>query len=270
MVEVFDADEHEYRVFEPDLNADDNWLEVIATEYVSLRVECDEELTNIVLEGIDAWDLSEIEERLRELNVPGRGANVNFDIVRSDFGETLSYLLLEGQYGTYIGYKSVRDRELTDLTGRGLDVMGIELGEQLTLILGEVKVSNEAASPPQVVDTGRHCLRDQHRGHLRNPKATAAKILNSSRRIRDASLRDRFFAAALLLREQRWQALRVVVCSILIRPQQLYTEADFGSFRARPDDYVPADIRFLIFRIPEAVEETIQIWNQVVDRMRAA
>jgi len=54
--------------------------------------------------------------RLKGACVPFRRED-NFDVVRSDFGETLAYALLEQTDGTAIGYKSVRDRETHTITG---------------------------------------------------------------------------------------------------------------------------------------------------------
>src|SRR5207237_641083 len=77
-----------------------------------------------------------------------------------DFAETISYCLLADVFKTRFGYKSLRDRELVQLTGRGIDAIGIEVEENgdIRLVLGETKLSDEAKSPPAVVDKGDDCL----------------------------------------------------------------------------------------------------------------
>jgi hypothetical protein len=79
-----------------------------------------------------------IENRLRQAAIPPRGGG-NFAVPRSDFGETVAYCLLEERFGTRFGYKSIRDRELPRLPGRGIDAIGIEYTENgpLRLVLGE-------------------------------------------------------------------------------------------------------------------------------------
>jgi hypothetical protein len=185
-------------------------------------------------------------------------------VTRSDFGETLCYMLLGQEYSTIFGYKSVRDRELINLPGRGIDAIGIENDGKLTLVLGEVKVSNANASPPQVVDASDDSLRNQHLGYLRELNITAKKIWNLSRHVLDATVRDLLFTALWCLEEQRLDKLQLVACCVLIRPRNRYTVKDFGSFVKRPADYEPARIRFVVVCIPGDVEEVVDNWYATV------
>lgn len=265
--EVLDASPHHYRVFAP--NSAQDWFGASAAEYVRLRTRCKLPVEDVTLDGITVLDVSAISARLRKGLVPARRAikkeeERNFDIIRSDFGETLCYMLLEQEYGTRFGYQSICDRELIQLPGRGIDAVGVEDGSPLTLVLGETKVSDEKASPPQVVDKSTDCLRVQHTDHLSDLSNTADKIWNFSRHIIDLGLRKLYFLAAILLEEKRWERLRVIACCVLVRPSQKYTSKDFGSFRKKPADYAPADIRFLVISLPSDVEPVIADWYRRV------
>jgi hypothetical protein len=191
--------------------------------------------------------------------------------VRSDFGETLAYVLLEDQFGTLIGYKGVRDRETIQQVGRGIDIVGVEEGDPLLLLLGEVKVSDESASPPQVVDKTADCLQVQHLKHIGERQITAKKIWDQSRHVTDKDIRDRLFTAALYFESERWDKLQLISCSVLVRPEQKYSDRDFGSFRDAPSDYCPARIRFIIFCVPgDSIESIIQDWYESINSTGAA
>jgi hypothetical protein len=172
VVDTSEIDDHRFSALE--FENDSNWMETVATEYVRLRTECVSPIHDISLDGIQVLDVATIKQYPQKATIPPRSGG-NFDVTRSDFGETLCYIILEQQYSTMLGYKSVRDRELINLPGRGIDAIGIENDGKLTLVLGEVKVSNASASPPQVVDASDDSLRNQHLGHLNELNITTKK-----------------------------------------------------------------------------------------------
>lgn len=257
-------DNHQFRVYS--LDTDNVCLEALASTYRELRTECDYPLEDISLDGIVALNVESIRKRLLKAAVPmiNWHPNPSFDVVRSDFGETLSYLILQEQYKTEFGYKSIRDREVIQLTGRGIDAVGIEEEGILTLVLGEVKVSNDKSSPPSVVDKSNDCLREQHLNHISDMENTAKKIWDLSRRARVPRLQKLFQAAAFLLEEGMLDKLNLVVCSVLVRPKELFQKTDFGSFQSSPIDYDPARVRFLIICIPDDVSTCVTNWYELV------
>jgi hypothetical protein len=270
IIECLDVDAHHYRALAPTSHINSSWLQAVAAKYIALRTECKGPLAPVVVDGITVFDVQQVRSAIRRGAIPKRRSGSNFDVVRSDFGETLAYILLEMFYGSSLGYQSVRDRELTNSTGRGIDVLAIEWKEKLTLVIGEVKVSNDKASPPQVVDTSDDCLRNQHLGHLSDRATTAKKITNSSRNITDAKLRSLFIFAAELLEEGQWNELDIITYSLLVRPRNRYISTDFGSFYTTPSDYVPSNIRFVVFCIPDEVEPIIQEWYAIVEKLNGS
>jgi hypothetical protein len=265
--ERHDSGGHEYRVLGPDVSAD--WLKETAEEYVRLRTECETPLSEISVEGIGVVSTEDLKKRLKKATIPYRRAD-NFDVVRSDFGEVLSYLVLERHYGVRLGYKSVRDRELAQSPGRGIDALGIEVGDRLTLVLGETKVSDEKTSPPQVVDKSKDCLSRQHVGHLTDGEGTAKKLWDVARRVADLDLRTLYMKAAILFEDGRFDKLRIIGCCTLVRPKERYTAEDFGSFKKNPKKYEPAQIRFLVIRLAEGIEDVVAKWYQIVQQLEVA
>jgi len=247
------------------------WLESVAREYLALRTSTAVPLTEVALDGIDVLSVDRLKARLAEAGVPLHREGP-LSVVRSDFGEVLLYGLLEQDHGTAIGYKSIRDRELTQQTGRGIDAVGIEqdAGGVLTLVLGEAKVSDEDRCPPRVVEGASDSLREQHRGHLADRKLTASKVLHSARMVTNEQLRDRLIAASLLLEEGRWDRLRVVACCLLVRSASRFDRGDYGRFRTAPVDFSPAEIRFLVVRLDRGVDETVGEWHETMKRGGAA
>jgi len=274
LVENRDVGGHEYRTYSP--AGDPSWMESLAREYVDLRTACASPLNDVVLEGIEIVDVEQLRRRLHQAALPQRRGG-SFDVLRSDLGEVLAYELLQQEFGMTIGYKSVRDRELPALPGRGIDAIGVEAAPPTTdgracyrLVLAETKVSDENRSPPRVVDASEDCLRDQHLAHLSDRRATISKIFQHAQRMTDTVARERLLSAALMLERDRLDRLSVVACCVLVRSQARCAESDSGSFEASPADYAPANIRFLRIQLPDDVESVINAWTSVLSRTRSA
>ena len=260
LVEDLSANPHVYLCLEPTTNR--GWDDQLAKAYLELRGGSPSPLNEVIFDGVQILDVSELRKTLLQATLPKR-RDSNFDVVRSDFGELLSYLVLETRFSTRFGYKQVRDRETIQLPGRGIDAIGIEYGgdlNKLALILVETKVSDESASPPQVVDKAPDSLRAQHRTHLNNHSETCRKIWDISRRALDQGVRDLLFAAALYFEDERWDRVDLVCCCFLVRSSKVYQPSDFGTFRTSPNDYSPAFIRFLVMRIPGSIKDTVDTW----------
>jgi hypothetical protein len=209
------------------------------------------------LDGIGIFDVSGIKKRLQEATIPLQGMG-NFDVVRSDLGEVLAMMVLEQEYGTQFAYKSVRDREVCQLAGRGIDAIGIENAERLTLLIGEAKVSAESGSIPKVVDRSKDSLSKQLKGHMKAHTETGRKLWDIVRRTTDANLQSLFITAALYWEEKCWDKLAVVCCATLVRPKSLYKRRDFGSLWESPEQTSPASVRFLILCVQESIDNAVK------------
>ncbi|MBA2283934.1 MAG: hypothetical protein H0W02_00475 [Ktedonobacteraceae bacterium] len=126
LIDTFDFDRHHFRVYEPGDSSNSDWLSPLAQEYIKLLTHRETALRKIVVNQNDLqMDVSHIQKYLRKASIPRYKAG-NFNVVRSDFGELLCYMLLERDYGTSFGAKSICHRELRDLPGRGIDAIGVE------------------------------------------------------------------------------------------------------------------------------------------------
>lgn len=244
------------------------WLNAVASEYVQLRSECTIDLPDSIdVAGIGIFDVSLIKSKLAEKLVPPSTATNNpLSVTRSDLSETAAYMLLEREFGTRIAYKLVRDRELIQLPGRGIDAIGIEDGQKLLIILCEIKFSDEASAPkaPQVVDTSKDGMRSQHRGHLSEISVTVAKIWDCARRAKNGEIQQSLMAAALYLENGMLDHVGIVSCCVLVRPEERHCVEDFGSFKNNPTDYQPASVRFLVWLLPGNLNEILNGWEIAV------
>lgn len=257
---------HLYGIYKP---ADmQGWLDAVASEYVRLRCECTVDLPDTIdFSGIGLFDVSQIKAKLAEKLVPSSApSNNRLSVTRSDLSETAAYMLLEREFGTRIAYKLIRDRELIQLPGRGIDAIGIEGDEKLLVILCEIKFSDENSAPksPQVVDRSKDGMRCQHRGHLTDINVTVAKIWDCVRRSRDEDLQQSLMAAALYMESGMLDRVGIVSCCVLVRPEGRYCAGDFGSFKDSPADYQPASVRFLVWLLPGNLSEILDGWDKAV------
>ncbi len=262
----YDLDPHHFRVYEAISNGSEDWLEPMAEEYIRVLTDSAIRLKSIKISEDTDMDMSRLKPYLIKASIP-RYEEGNFNVVRSDFGELLCYMLLERDYSTMFGEKSIYSRELRDRPGRGIDAIGIEESDLLTLVLCEVKVSDEQSSPPGVVDQGKECLSRQHRSHIDNlQKATKDKVWRAVNKTRNQKIAVLLATAAIRLEENRYDEVHIIVCSLLVRPRAKHRSNDFGSFRTNPAHYSPAIIRFLVACIPGDVDDIIRKWHNIVQR----
>jgi hypothetical protein len=238
------------------LEDDATCIAALAGEYRNLRTECVPSIGAINVDGIGIVDTTQLRSFLASRTIP-RPLDVPFDVIRSDMGETLAYMILEQEYSTRFGYKSVRDRELIQLSGRGIDAVGVENDDTLTLLLGEVKVSGEDRNPPQVVDRNNDSISKSLLAHIKNHDETSRKIWDMARRSRDTVFAELLFAAAIYWDEKKWSHLHVICCGVLVRPQDKHKEKDFGLLKDNPGHVAPARVRFLIICVNNDLEETV-------------
>lgn len=260
----YDIDPHHFRVYEATSNESEDWLVPLAEEYLRILTHRETRLKSIKISDDTVMDMSLLKKYIRRASIPKYEPG-NFGVIRSDFGELLCYMLLERDYSTLFGGKSIYARELKDRPGRGIDAIGIEESDLLTLVLCEVKVSDDQSSPPGVVDRGDECLSRQQHYHLEHlHEETKDKVWRVANRVRDERIAELLDTAVTCLEENRLDRLLIIICNVLVRPKTKYKQADFGSFRANPAQYNPAVIRFLIACIPDDVDVIIQKWYGIV------
>jgi len=243
------VDGHQVTVLEPQA---DDWLDTLAEEYRQLRTAAVVPLE--LLQGLEV-SVQELQRRLQLRMLPTRrtGATRHLSVERSDLGE-LALAVAGQQFRDYLyGYRSVRDRELVQLPGRGIDQIGVRAAtedgqEVIYLSLGEAKVSAEAKTPPRVVHGARDSLHEQHIGHLTEREATSQKLWNARRQTTDPHTARLLASAAWLWDEDNDGRLIVRCTSMLVRPDH-GSLGDAGPFQSSPSTYEPGEVDFMVLRV---------------------
>jgi hypothetical protein len=242
-----------------DFSSTCDWLQDLADEYISLRTTSRVPVNSEVFDGLEGFDVTVLERRIARAAIPDYQKG-NLNVVRSDFGEVMCYRLLEEMFSTQFAYKPISARELVGMPARGLDAVGVETGPPLTLVIAEAKVSDDPSSPPSVVDQKSDSLRNQHLKHIGDLPKTVRKIYDQSRNSWNASACNALRLATFLIEEGRLNDVRLIACSVMVRPVERYQTTDFGSFLSNPDDYKPADVRFVIARVPGNIADLVRVW----------
>lgn len=243
-----------------------DWLNAVAKTYTGLRTATIVPMQSVSLDEISVVDVKQIEQRLKAASIPKRNkAKGNFDVLRSDFGEAVSFMILRDKHAMRLVYTGIRDRELVNIPGRGPDCFGVEDGDKITIVIGEVKVTTDEKCPPGVVETAKDCLRVQHVDHMKDLSKTSDKLWHMSRHCRDIETQRLAHTALLYLDYGQLSKIRIVAFSLLVRQKNHYKPADFGTFKSSPATFQPADVRFVTFCVPMAIEELIDQWDAVLE-----
>ncbi len=252
--ELFDSECHEFKCYDWDNSP--GWQERLKGKLVPLIREYYtgfESLKSSLREsGIEEDQINRFLDNALKATIPSDETDKrpdNFKVRRADFAEILAALCLEGLYNTKIPAPNIPFRELTLSPGRGMDILGYETANDvISLILCEIKGSNEPKSPPQVVDKEDDCLKNQLYAYTSDKRKTLNRILNAHKKA--SSYHKEILAKiALWWSQDNIDPLKVIVCPFLVRQADCYSSDDFGSFRIKKDEFLPASIRYLIICI---------------------
>lgn len=175
---------------------------------------------------------------------PGTHSIAHLDVARNEVAEALAYLVFPGAYGTVVPASRIRHKEVPNQPSRGRDLLGLE-EDPLTAVVGEVKASDDAASPPGVVATGDSSLRAQCLAFLQDDDSLLAE-LNWAVKHADP-VHHGLIAKAMLAHVAG--NLRLCVAPVLVRPATARGAHDFGTFKDDPSQFQPARVRFTILTI---------------------
>lgn len=201
--------------------------------------------------------LAELRDALLPAGWDGRRPK-HTDVQRSELAEIVASDVLMSQFATIIPASRVRHKEIPDQQARGADVIGLEdlvgftdeapVGS-LTLVLGEVKGSTAADSPPSVVASMAE--------KLKGLAGTRRALIQELTWLRDhaddehAPVCARLLAAFLLNRLDH----RILLAPVLLRATAVAAESDTGEFETSPSSFDPSRIRFVSVVVDEDLFE---------------
>jgi hypothetical protein len=157
----------------------------------------------------------------------------HFDVQRSEFGEILAGEALKEIFGTKIPASRIKHKEIPDQQTRGADVIGVEDEQttRVTLILGEVKGSDQAKSPPGVVSGMEKKLAEL----VTDRRALLQELcwLQEYAEEPYAGVCSRLHASFILKKDK----FDIVLAPLLVRTLDTHHENDPGTFKTNPEGF---------------------------------
>jgi len=264
---------HDFRVYKWD-NSED-WRDAIVekigskvrevyTDYKELQ-----RLVEMEEEDID-FDFSQVNECISEIlenAIPSESDGGVVSTPRSDFPELIASLCLESLHDTVIPVNLIEKRETLDKPGRGVDVLGYEKidGEDIQLVLGEVKGSSEDQSPPQVITGSDSSMDEQLKDLVLNEEKIIKNLMSIFRKAENKE--DKRALAQLIISVQESpRDTRILLCPFLVRELEKYQESDYHPIKNNAEDYEPHTLRFLAVCVDENLTDlSVDIYEYARD-----
>jgi len=186
----------------------------------------------------------------------------NFQVVRSEFGEIIAQLALEKYFDTQIHLNRLKTKEKASLPTRGIDLLGVESdSEDLNLILGEVKVSEDKKNPPGVVHKpGKDdCLENKVPQLLASKDEIFEELAYYIEKV-DAEHKEVYINIATNLSKDQSDQV-IIGVPFLLRAEEVFDMKDTGNLL----DYEGSEkrkVRFIIVKIKEDINEISKILYQ--------
>ncbi|MYX45663.1 hypothetical protein GTW59_32145 [Streptomyces sp. SID89] len=187
---------------------------------------------------------------------------IHLQTPRNEVAEILAYDALRTLHRVFIPASRVREKEEDGMPTRGVDIFALIMHPNVRAVISEVKASSDKSSPPGVVGVGDDSMHAQTKKRLKDRK-TLMKELNWAHKHTTTEMKVEVAKALILL--SKTNAEPPVAAPVLVRPVEQYRETDFGCFLESPDEYAPAQVRFLVLRLPGTLEDFA---NRVYARAR--
>lgn len=272
--------DHIYRKF--DIPFDDSRAERYARKYVELRSELIEDpshyLSDEIFVGL-SLDADKIKEIIQKHTTPNRSSAGTYrDIYRSDLGELMLVHYFEDGIKTTnlepedkipftIPVKNIYDRELNDLPGRGLDLLGFRLEPKLSLLVGESKVSRERRNPPLVVHYNDDSIFKSQKKNREDRTYLIRRLSNVAKKLTG---RDAKYLMAIILFMERGMEDRfdTIYGCCLVRDSICVDESrDFGKMMSEQSVFEPGFVHFVIPSLQVGIDDAVDLFARKIEEL---
>jgi hypothetical protein len=181
------------------------------------------------------------------------------DPQRSELAEILAAEILASIFGAVVPASRILNKEIPDQQTRGVDVLALEdvQSERVTLIIGEVKASSDAKSPPGVVGG----MEEKLVGITNDARAMRQELIWLRDHCEEeyAELCSRLCARFLLKRG----TFSIVIAPILVRTSATLKDTDCGRFRSDASAF-GSDVRFttIVLDVDDLFEFATTVYQQ--------
>lgn len=264
-----DDGDHVFAVYACQAAKGADLVAVLADTIRGLYVDVDhlrDALTTAMNDASDVADPAPINQAIERtlaaaIPEPGTHPIPHLDVARNELAEALAHLAWVEVHGTVIPASRIRNKEVPNQPSRGRDLLGLEQ-DPLVAVIGEIKASSEAVSPPGVVDDGDKSLRGQFLAFLAVKDAVLTELAWA---MKHAAPENHGLIARAMLAHITHD-LPVCAAPVLVRPVAARGEGDFGTFRESPEQFAPARVRFSILTLDGALDD---LANAVYEAARA-
>lgn len=253
----------------------DAYVTECAADYKSLLTK-----TEFDIEGLDTdvrftdtgFSTNHIKEIIKKYSLPKRNTvDKKSDIYRSDLGELHLLRFFEKElHSKYpeeanfvIPLKNIEHRENVDMPARGLDLIGYRVLDKLTLLIGEAKVSDERASPPQVVNSTEDSIYKTHTKHRTETEYLLRKLSNVLRKL---DFEHAFYLSQIVfhLEENALEKIRIVYACCLLRDSECFSDNDFGKMKTNSNEFEPNTVHFVVYCFSDSISNLVDAFYQKV------
>ncbi|MFM9458171.1 hypothetical protein [Streptomyces europaeiscabiei] len=250
---------HTYECY--DVRADDELVDEVARLVCELYVDPESLVSSLRAASADLelvaseGELSTLVDEVASSVIPQmnmQAKTLHLQTPRNEVAEILAYDALRSLHKVIIPASRIREKEVSGQPTRGIDIFALVMHPKVRAVISEVKASSDAASPPGVVGVGDDSMHAQTKKRLKDRKTLIAE-LNWAHKHTSSEMRIDVAKALILL--SRADAEPSVAAPVLVRPMERYKETDFGCFKESPEEYSPAQVRFLVLRIPGTLED---------------
>ncbi|MGW4125878.1 hypothetical protein [Nocardia sp. NPDC004711] len=250
---------HRYQCY--DVEDDDDLIAEIARLVRDLYVDPEQTLASLTQAASDldtvvsADSLDQLLDDIRQAVIPQinpDATKIHLETPRNEVAEILAYDALKTIHNVVIPASRIKEKEVPGQPTRGLDIFGLWMHPKMRSVICEVKASSARESPPKVVSGGGDSMHDQIKARVGSKKKLLEELTWSLKHA-DLSMKPHVAKAMIVLTQT--SSPPPIAVPILVRAAGTYGKNDYGCFKTNPDEYKPADILFIILRLPSSIEE---------------
>ena len=257
LVEEVQEGDHTFAVYDCRDGDDTSMLDVLIELVRELYVDPErlqEVLTAAMNDAAGVVDPDAINEAIQRtlaaaIPEPGTHPIPHLDVARNELAEALAHVALAELHGTVIPAPRIRNKEVPKQPARGRDLLGLD-DDPLVAVIGEIKASSEAASPPAVVGSGDNSIRAEFLTFLSIEDAVLTEL---NWALKHAKPEHHGLIARAILAHVA-NNLPLCAAPVLVRPAAHRGADDFGTFRDNPGEFAPARVRFSILTVDEELD----------------
>lgn len=260
-----------------DIEVTDEKIDEYAKRYIDLLLHGNDNLSELLEDSDLGFDTAMLGQILRQNVVPSEAHLI--DIYKSDLGEMLMTHFFEEEISNIckeetvftIPLKNISHREISDQPARGIDAIGYrDYEEGLTLLLGEAKVSEEAANPPQVVHRSNDSMFNTQKKYHSDKKLLLKRLSEYYLKLRQPEHLNKIGSIIIALKAEgnTTNNLSIIYGCCLVRDKNCFSATDdYGKLQSEQSTFEPHSVFFVIPNFSRPISEVVSLFKDKVKEL---